>query len=197
MGKIICLMGKSASGKDSLYKSLIEDEALHLKEWIPYTTRPIREGETQGKEYHFVTERELEQLSLEGKVVECRTYDTVFGEWKYFTVFEKNMDLDGESYALIGTLEVFHAMCEYFGREKLLPIYIEVEDGKRLQRALSREQIQENPKYAEMCRRFLADMDDFSEEKLKKEGIEKRFQNEDFERCLQEIKLFIQKEMPM
>lgn len=195
MGKIICLMGKSASGKDSIYKSLIEDKNLHLKEWVPYTTRPIREGEVQGKEYHFVTEEELELLCEKGKVVELRVYHTVQGIWKYFTVFEDDMDLQKESYAVIGTLESFHAMCQYFGREKLLPIYIEVEDGRRLQRALSREQSQKNPKYAEMCRRFLADMEDFSEENLKKEGIFRRFQNEDFESCLQEIKVCIQKEI--
>lgn len=188
-------MGKSASGKDSIYQNLLEDTNLHLKEWIPYTTRPIREGETDGKEYHFVTEEELELLCEKGKVVELRTYHTVKGIWKYFTVFEDTMDLRRESYAIIGTLEVWHEMCKYFGREKLLPIYIEVEDGKRLQRALARESSQKNPNYAELCRRFLADMEDFSEQKLKDEAISRRFQNEDFERCLQEIKVFIQKEM--
>ena len=40
---------------------------------------------------------------------------------------------------------------------------------------------------AELCRRFLADEADFSEEKLSEAGIVKRFQNDDLERCLQEI----------
>lgn len=45
MGKIICLMGKSSSGKDTIYKNLMEDKSLGLRKLIPYTTRPMREGE--------------------------------------------------------------------------------------------------------------------------------------------------------
>lgn len=52
-------------------------------------------------------------------------------------------------------------MKEYYGEETVCPIYIQVEDGERLQRALIREKQQENPRYAEMCRRFLADQEDF------------------------------------
>ena len=62
---------------------------------------------------------------------------------------------------MIGTLESYKEMCIYFGEENLLPIYIEVSDGMRLERALKREHLQQNPKYAEMCRRFLADEQDF------------------------------------
>lgn len=194
MGKIFCLMGKSSSGKDTLYKKLMEDESLGLKRMVPYTTRPIREGEQEGVEYHFVGEEELSALQAAGRVVELRAYDTVCGVWKYFTVCEEQMDLQKDSYAIIGTLQSWHDMCAYFGREWMVPVYIEVEDGLRLERALSRERSQANPKYTELCRRFLADAEDFSEEKLTKEEITKRFQNVDFERCLSDIKLFIQKE---
>lgn len=195
MGKIFCLMGKSSTGKDTIYKRIMEDPALNLKRMVPYTTRPIREGEQEGVEYHFVGEKELEGLQASGRVVELRAYDTVYGIWKYFTVCEEDMDLQKDSYGVIGTLESWHAMREYFGREKMVPVYIEVEDGLRLERALSRERSQEHPKYTELCRRFLADTEDFSEEKLKEEGITRRFQNMDLEICLSEIKLFIQKEM--
>lgn len=195
MGKIFCLMGKSSSGKDTIYKRLMEDEELHLKRIVPYTTRPVREGEQEGVEYHFVNEDNLKKLEDAGKVVELRAYDTALGIWKYFTVCDEQMNLEEHSYAVIGTLESWHAMCEYFGREVMVPVYIEVEDGLRLERALSRERGQEQPKYTELCRRFLADTEDFSEEKLKKEGIAVRFQNVDFEECLNGIKLFIQKEI--
>lgn len=194
MGKIFCLMGKSSSGKDTLYKKIMEDESLGLKRMVPYTTRPIREGEKEGIEYHFVGEEELSALQAAGRVVELRAYDTVCGVWKYFTVCEEQMDLQKDSYAIIGTLQSWHDMCAYFGRNWMVPVYIEVEDGLRLERALSRERSQANPRYAELCRRFLADAEDFSEEKLEVEGIVKRFENVDFERCLEDIKLFIQKE---
>lgn len=188
-------MGKSSSGKDTIYKKIMEDRELSLKRIVPYTTRPVREGEQEGVEYHFVDEKKLKTLQYEGKVVELRAYDTVYGVWKYFTVCDEQMDLERNSYAVIGTLESWHAMCEYFGRNVMVPVYVEVEDGLRLERALSRERGQEHPRYTEMCRRFLADTEDFSEDKLKKEGIAVRFQNVDFESCINEIKLFIQKEI--
>jgi len=194
MGKIFCLMGKSSSGKDTIYKRLMEDEELKLKRMVPYTTRPIREGEQEGVEYHFVSEQELLRLQEAGRVVELRAYHTVHGIWKYFTVCEEHMELQDTSYGVIGTLESWHAMCEYFGREKMVPVYIEVEDGLRLERALMRERSQVSPRYTELCRRFLADTEDFSDEKLEREGITRRFQNVDFEVCLSDIKLFIQKE---
>ena len=195
MGKIFCLMGKSSSGKDTIYKKLMEDKDLCLRKLVPYTTRPIRAGECEGVEYHFVTEQELQRLQTAGRVVELRAYETIQGIWKYFTVCEDNMALERNSYAVIGTLEAWHAMCGYFGREIMRPVYVEVEDGLRLERALARERSQSTPDYKEMCRRFLADSEDFSEENLKTEGIAQSFQNVNFDSCYQEIKLFIQKEM--
>lgn len=76
---------------------------------------------------------------------------------------------------MIGTLESYRAMKEYFGAESLVPLYIEVEDGLRLTRALEREKRQSQPRYDELCRRFLADSKDFSEENLRAAGIEKDF----------------------
>ena len=74
----------------------------------------------------------------------------------------------------------------------VVPIYIEVEDGIRLARALKRERKIGNHRYEEMCRRFLADQKDFSEEKLNSAGIVRRFKNEDNrEDCLREITAYI------
>ncbi len=93
---------------------------------------------------------------------------------------------------MIGTLESYEKLCGYFGQKRIVPIYVEVEDGERLSRALMRERLQEEPKYAEMCRRFLADTIDFSEVNLKRFGIDRRFQNVVLEECIQEIMLYIQ-----
>ena len=195
MGKIFCLMGKSSSGKDTIYKALTEDNELDLKQMISYTTRPIRSGETEGLQYHFVTEEQLSYLEEEGRIVELRSYNTVHGVWKYFTVCEEGMDLEADSYLVIGTLNSWHSMCAYYGRTRMVPVYIEVEDGVRLERALLRERSQRCPDYKEMCRRYLADCEDFTEEKLEAEGIIKRFHNTDIGSCFEEINLFIQKEM--
>ncbi len=191
MGKIFYLMGKSSTGKDSFYKELLHDEALNLKNIVMYTTRPIRVGETDGEEYHFVEEEKLFALEAAGKVIERRSYNTVHGIWHYFTVFDEQIDLKVHDYIVIGTLESYMACKKYFGEGILEPIYIEVDDGVRLQRALDRERAQDHPKYREMCRRYIADSDDFSEENIRLAKITKRFENDDFQKCLEEIVNYI------
>ena len=191
MGKIFCLMGKSSSGKDTIYKMLLEQKDILLGTIIPYTTRPIRSGEQEGVEYHFSTEEQLQQLLEENRVIELRQYNTIHGVWKYFTVNDGQIDFQTGNYLIIGTLESYEKIRRYYGEELVLPIYIEVDDGLRLQRALDRERLQENPKYTEMCRRFIADAEDFSEEKLKEAGILKRFFNEERERTVSDILLYI------
>ena len=85
----------------------------------------------------------------------------------------------------------YEKMNAYFGAEAILPVYIELDDGVRLQRALDRELRQEKPKYEEMCRRFLADSADFSEEKLAAAGIRDRFENTDLTKCLKDITKYL------
>lgn len=190
MGKIFYIMGKSSSGKDTIFKRLTQE--LNYKTIILYTTRPIRDGETNGTEYYFVDELALADLEKKGRVIEVRVYNTKCGIWKYFTADDGQIDLKNYDYIVIGTLQSYQAMCRYFGSNRIVPIYIEVEDGERLQRALHRERLQSDPKYAELCRRFLADEEDFSEENLREAGVTKRFQNTSVDECLDKIRRYIQ-----
>lgn len=194
MGKIYYLIGKSASGKDHVYDRLLKNEALCLRRLILYTTRPIRDGEEDGKQYFFVGKEKLEELHKKGCVIEERNYHTIHGIWTYFTADEGQISLEEADYLGIGTLESYVKMKEYYGQGRMCPIYIQVEDGERLARALKRERQQDNPKYEEMCRRFLADQSDFSEENILGAGIGKRFQNDDLDRCVEEIQNYILKE---
>ena len=165
MGKIYYLMGKSASGKDHVYEHLIQETALDLKPFVLYTTRPIRSGEQDGREYFFVDEKRLSELREAGKIIEERMYSTVQGPWYYF------------------------------GEQAMVPLYVEVDDGLRLSRALERERKQTEPKYAEMCRRFLADCEDFTEEKIAEAGIVRRFSNNSTpEDCFSEIQNFVEQQ---
>lgn len=187
MSKIFIVMGKSATGKDTIFKEIRKRLRNQLETVILYTTRPIRTGETEGVEYHFVTREERDSLQEQGKVIEERVYHTVLGDWFYFTADDGQINLSEKSYIMISTLEGYESLRKYFGKEQVVPIYIEVEDGERLQRALSREMSQASPKYEEMCRRFLADQDDFKEENLKRLQIEKRYSNYDKEQCINDI----------
>ena len=187
MGTIYCLMGKSASGKDTIYNRLLAMERLHLRRVVPYTTRPMRSGETDGQTYVFCTEQQVADFEAAGKIIELRAYHTVYGIWKYFTADDGQICLAESDYLMIGTLEAYEQIRDYFGLDKVCPVYVEVDVGLRLQRALDRERAQDQPKYAEMCRRFLADEEDFSEENLERAGITKRFQNTDLDQVTQEI----------
>ncbi|HKM35461.1 MAG TPA: guanylate kinase [Lachnospiraceae bacterium] len=191
MGKIVYLMGKSCTGKDTIYKHLLQENDFHLQKIIPYTTRPIRIKEEDGVEYHFSDEAGYMKWMEGGRVIEHRVYHTYHGLWRYFTVDDGQIDLGTDNYICIGTLESFQNTRDYFGSEKLVPILIELDDGIRLQRALDRERKQDKPKYEEMCRRFLTDSEDFDEEKIEQAGVIRRFSNDDLEQCLQEIKAYI------
>jgi guanylate kinase len=191
MGKLYCLMGKSSSGKDTIYKCLLEDSELALNTVVPYTTRPMRAGETDGVEYHFCTDEECGALGDAGRIIELRTYNTVQGLWKYFTVDDGAVKKDGGNYLYITTLAAYEKLRDYYGKDFVRPIYIEVDDGVRLLRALEREMAQETPQYEEMCRRFLADAADFSEEKLSRDGIEDRFTNSILQETVRNIKGYI------
>lgn len=193
MGKIFYILGKSSTGKDTIYKNILEDKELGLRDIILYTTRPIRDGEIDGKSYHFVSEQEYEEIKKSGLIIEERSYNTMHGVWRYFTVKDSNIDLSNNNYVIIGVLKSFIDTRDYFGSDKVVPIYIEVEDGLRLQRALNREKKPENRRFKEMCRRYLADSEDFSEDKIKDAGIDKRFENVDLSSCINEVKEYIRK----
>ena len=201
--KIFCLLGKSSTGKDNIFSILIADPQLSLRRLVTYTTRPIRTGEEEGREYHFVSEEEYRRLENAGLVVEERAYHTVYGLWRYFTVADGNIDLTESSCLTVGTLESFTALREYCrknsgrpgfgaGEKTVVPLYIEVADGERLKRAYLREEQQEEPKYVELCRRFVADTADFAPEKLAAAGITDRdtFENPDgkLDECIRALK---------
>jgi guanylate kinase len=187
MGKIYYVMGKSASGKDTIYKRLLA-ERRRLKRLVPYTTRPKREGEEEGVEYRFTTPEVLRKYAAEKKLIEMRTYQTEDGPWSYATVDDGSVDLSGKNdYLGIGTLESYRKLKDYYGEASVVPVFIALDPGIRLQRALNRENMQKQPRYKEMCRRFLADEEDFSEDRLYEAGIRKRYVNEDLGKCLAAI----------
>ena len=188
MGKIFFFFFKSSSGKDTIFKKIRDDKELNLKPIVSYTTRPKRTNETNGVEYFFINEKELNKFEKEDKVIEKRVYHTVHGDWYYCTINDEQVDLESSNYLLITTLESYKSLKDYFGEDKVYPLYIHVEDGIRLQRALDRDKNQENPNFDELCRRFLADNSDFSKENLSTLKINEFYTNKELEECINNIK---------
>ena len=187
LGKIYYIMGKSASGKDTIYRKLL---GLYpeLREIILYTTRPIRDGEKNGREYFFTDEKSLDEYEKNGRLIEKRTYQTMYGPWSYATVDDGQVDIKKHSYIGIGTLESYLKIRDYYGRDHVQPIYISIDDRTRLLRAIEREAKEEKPKYIELCRRYIADEDDFSADKLAAAGIAGSYQNIDLDKCIEAIR---------
>ena len=71
--------------------------------------------------------------------------------------------------------------------ENIISLLIKVDDGIRLQRALDREKMEESPKYQELCRRFLADSIDFSEENINKRPITSIINNNSLDNTMEEV----------
>ena len=116
----------------------------------------------------------------------------IFGFRRYFTVDDGQIDLESGNYLVIGTLESYCYIRDYFGKDNVIPLYIDTDARTRLQRAMNREDKQEHPRYDEMCRRFLADEEDFSEDKLSEAQIDVRFENNGkIEDCIEEITEYI------
>ena len=195
MGKIFCLMGKSSSGKDTIFRDLLKEDDLKLKPIVSYTTRPMRANEVEGREYYFINKATLDAYEAKNKIIEQRVYQTVYGPWHYATIDDGQINLQIANYIMIVTLEAYKSLVKYFGQEYIVPIYIEVEDGIRLERAIRREREQAVPNYEEVCRRFLADSIDFSKEALKEANIQFFYQNIKLDDCMETIKKDIYKLM--
>lgn len=88
---IICLIGATCTGKDTVKKELV---SLGYSPVVSYTTRPMREGESDGVAYNFISDEKFEQLKSEGFFAETTSYQVYNDEiWKYGTA---KSDLTGD-----------------------------------------------------------------------------------------------------
>ena len=105
MGKIFCLMGKSSSGKDTIFKKIRDDKELNLKPIVSYTTRPKRTNETNGVEYFFINEKEVENVEF---LANEYTYKELEDGTQYILKVIAKDNAGNES---IGKLEEIYTYC--------------------------------------------------------------------------------------
>lgn len=157
MGKLIIIMGATASGKDTLANELYRHG---VKRFMSYTTRPMRQGESDGKGYHFVTKEEFDEDILNDKIIEHREYSVANGEtWYYY--FKKDVLTldDDQDYCCIADLNGTTELVKYFGKLKTLVIYLNTPVDICMKRALNRE-VMSTIKVKEICRRMISDIED-------------------------------------
>lgn len=148
--KIIALIGQSGAGKDRMLKELLKSKR-NYHEIISCTSRPPREGEVDGINYHFLSNDEFTKQLLEDAFMEA----TVFNNWVYGTRYQ---DLDEEKINIgVFSPDGIYTLLEH-KNINLKIYYITASDKERLMRQLKREQ---NPNIEEIIRRYRADKVDF------------------------------------
>ena len=153
--KLIAIIGRSASGKDYLFKHTLKNNP-DLNPVIHYTTRPRRDGEVDGRDYFFVVESEFQRKEDNYEFFSI----TSFRDWRY--------GIDSNSFnpnkINIGVFNPFEISQLYgFFKDKFHLIIIETQADElsRYQRSLERLQPFDEEGLQEMCRRNLADKEDF------------------------------------
>lgn len=192
MNNIFCIVGKSGSGKDTLYKIIAQNYGSTLIPVIPYTTRPKRDDEIHGGNYYFVNDEQMQAYENANQIIEKRQYHTMWGIWSYFTL---KFSIDAsKDYILITTLDGAKALIKHYGSQTVHVVYLHVDDRNRLLRCIERETLQSHPNYSEVCRRFIADQNDFSEEQLRQfDSLHKIDTQLPIEVCMQDWKRIYEK----
>lgn len=148
---IVALAGKAGAGKDTILRYLCDNYDVH--EIVSCTTRPMREGEVDGVNYHFITPEQFAEKVLRFEMIEA----TEFNGWFYGT------DIAALSADKIN-IGVFNLAGVEALREDpqlhIIPLLVETSDKARLMRQLTRE---ENPNVHEIIRRFKTDEEDFED----------------------------------
>jgi len=149
--KIIAICGKSAAGKDTLLKEILKLDRTDLHEIVSCTTRPPREGEVDGINYHFLTNQEFADKIENGQMLEA----TVFRDWCYGTSLD-SLKSDGINVGVFN-LDGVDILLDN-PKIDLYIVEVYAPDKLRLLRSLNREV---NPDVKEIIRRYEADEKDF------------------------------------
>ena len=152
MYKLIMLVGKAGSGKDTILREVVK-QSPYVHEIVSCTTRPPREGEVDGINYHFLTGEQFGKKVLQNEMLEA----TCFNDWFYGT----SIDSLDEDMVNIGVFnpEGVESILAYNNIDSIV-VYVDTKDKERLIRQLNRES---DPDVNEVIRRFKADEMDFDE----------------------------------
>lgn len=96
---ILCLIGKSASGKTFVRDKLVKE--CGYKSLVTFTSRPPRKNEKQDITYRFISKEDFEQKIEEGFFAEWKKYDTEQGVWYYGTALTDCYDADDDTVTIL------------------------------------------------------------------------------------------------
>jgi guanylate kinase len=153
--KLIAIIGRSASGKDYLFRHTLKNNP-DLNPVIHYTTRPRRDGEVDGKDYFFVTETEFQRKEDNYEFFSI----TSFRDWRY-GVDSNSFDPKKINIGIFNPFEL-HQLHEFF-KDKFQFVIVETlaDEKTRYLRSLDRLKPYDKEGLKELCRRNKADEQDF------------------------------------
>ena len=153
--KLIAIIGRSASGKDHLFRHTLKNNP-NLNPVIHYTTRPRRDGEVDGKDYFFVTETEFQRKEDNYEFFSI----TSFRDWRY-GVDSKSFDPNKVNIGIFNPFEISQLYGFFKDKFQLFIIETQAEEQARYNRSLERLNPFDEEGLKELCRRNLADEEDF------------------------------------
>lgn len=156
--KIIALVGCSASGKDTIQSKLIE---VGVKPIVSHTSRPMRTGESDGIEYHFINKEVAKEMLLNNQFIEHRIYHVANGEEWLYGISKQAIESayeNGEKSVVIVDFQGLKELEKYLESKNLLnkltSIYINTSSQIRLIRSLNREGTMNPEQVDEVIRRY-------------------------------------------
>lgn len=148
---IIALMGKAGAGKTAILNKMCAEHPEYHK-IVSCTTRPMRDNEKEGEDYHFLSTSQFIEKIMNGDMLEV----TEFNGWHYGTM--KSSLIDGINIGVFNP-EGYDCLTQIPVEDvKIIGIYIRCNDKERLIRQLNREF---EPNVKEIIRRYQTDEDDF------------------------------------
>ncbi len=135
---IYVLIGRTASGKDTAREFMVNE--LGCQVIVPCTTRPMRDGEVEGREYHFFSEEEFMQKRDNGELLEYRSYNHyVNGETitSYYGTEAVEFD-DDKDYVLVNDIEGLVELVEKIGQDRCKVLLMEADKEVRRKRCMTR-----------------------------------------------------------
>lgn len=150
--KVIALIGKAGSGKDTILHELMKHTEFNFNEIISCTTRSPREGEKDGINYYFLKDSEFKDKIIHNQMLEY----TNFNNWFYGTSID-SLDIEKINIGVFNPAGIYSLLkCPNID---LQVYFIAASDKKRIMRQLEREK---NPDVREIIRRYDADEKDFA-----------------------------------
>lgn len=153
MGKLFCLIGRSGCGKSTIEKELNKLGFLRI---VSTTSRPRRDGEVDGVDYHYVTKEQVVEMIENGELLEYTRYNN----W-YYGIGKKQVDLSLGNYVCVVETEGFQKLQKALGKENVVGIHVSVGYLTLLKRSYKRLQNPTIKQCIEICRRFLSDFKTF------------------------------------